>query len=43
MASLEMFFNEGFVDIFSAGLSGYSLAILGTNISLRSMVWSNGQ
>ena len=27
---------------FSVGLSGYTLAILGMNISLRSMVWSNG-
>ena len=28
---------------FSARLSGYTLAILGTNESLSSMVWSKGQ
>ena len=27
---------------FSLGLRGYTLAILGTNISFRSMVWSKG-
>ena len=28
---------------FLAGLSGYTLVILGMNVSLRSMVWSNGR
>ena len=27
---------------FSAGLSRYTLVILGMNVSLRSMMWSNG-